>query len=45
MLHIQLWECKGCVFTKVVLNNSVAKFHSAVESNVKFMATFWDLLL
>lgn len=36
MTHIQLWEGKGYLFSKVVLNNNVAKSHS----NAKLISTF-----
>lgn len=45
MPHIQLWESKGYLFSKVVLNNIVLECHSALESNAKLIAIIWDLLL
>lgn len=45
MPHIQLWESKRYRFSEVVLNNSVLKCHSALESSAKLMTIFWDLLL
>lgn len=40
MTHIQLQNGKAYLFSRVVLNNDVAKFHSTLESNAKLISTF-----